>query len=373
MPGWVKSPGSHPLVAAFPVPEVDVVESSFHVQTVTTVTTDHVIGSGTEKTYSTAKTKGTSTSVANTKTWNSWQEVSESLQQRLPASATSISFNMLKPEMILGRDWWKVAAGTVKIAGGGIGILAACGGGGIAAALSAGTLTVAATPLCLGAIGAGSATIADGFLNIKDSYTPDQAQRAAPPNKYPDVKVQLEGQMRVDNQVDVVLNQSFDTDNIVRALESNRFTYNQSGQLVSQRLYDIARILSAPVQTTTQTQGKSWGGSQTTTTEQYEEHTITNSESFSNSESWGNATAVDSAHAADLWFTYNVRNTGTEYAREIADLTFNIYIGDDSNPAYTYHVANDLGGDGKFHNFMPGEEHTYTSVRIPHSGSDESH
>ena len=62
MPSWVKAPGNHPLVAAFPVPEVDVVESSLHVQTVTTVTTDHTIGSGTEKSYSTAKTEGTSTS-----------------------------------------------------------------------------------------------------------------------------------------------------------------------------------------------------------------------------------------------------------------------------------------------------------------------
>ena len=76
-----------------------------------------------------------------------------------------------------------------------------------------------------------------------------------------------------------------------------------------------------------------------TTTEQYEEHTVTNGEAFSSDESWGNATAVDSAHAADLWFTYKVRNTGTEYAREIADLAFNIYIGDDPNPAYTYFVG----------------------------------
>ncbi|GIV80148.1 MAG: hypothetical protein KatS3mg050_4542 [Litorilinea sp.] len=66
MPSWVKAPGHHPLVAAFPVPEIDVVESSLHVETVTTVTTDHTISEGTEKSYSTSKTEGTSTSVANT-------------------------------------------------------------------------------------------------------------------------------------------------------------------------------------------------------------------------------------------------------------------------------------------------------------------
>ena len=111
--------------------------------------------------------------------------------------------------------------------------------------------------------------------------------------------------------------------------------------------------------------GRSHGTARTTTHTEYEEHTITNGEAFSSGESWSTATAVDSAHAADLWFTYKVRNTGTEYAREIANLAFNIYIGDDPNPAYTYFVGPDLGGDGKFHNFMPGEEHQYTSRRIP--------
>ncbi len=77
MPSWVKAPGNHPLVAAFPTPEVDVVESSLHVGLVTTVTTDHTMSSGTEKTYSTAKTEGTSSSVADTVTWNDWQEVSQ--------------------------------------------------------------------------------------------------------------------------------------------------------------------------------------------------------------------------------------------------------------------------------------------------------
>ena len=126
----------------------------------------------------------------------------------------------------------------------------------------------------------------------------------------------------------------------------------------------MTSVLAAPRHTSTETNGKSWGGAQTTTTTQYEEHTVTNGEAFSSSESWGTATAVDSAHAADLWFTYRIANSGDEYAREIADLAFNVYIGDDPNPATTYFVAADVGGDGKFHNFMPGESHQYTSARI---------
>jgi hypothetical protein len=106
MPSWVKAPGNHPLVAAFPVPEVDVVESSLHVETVTTVTTDHTIGSGTEKSYSTAKTEGTSTSVANTQTWNEWQEVTDTAfttELFLAGSSSVIPSTVSQdPETVLG-------------------------------------------------------------------------------------------------------------------------------------------------------------------------------------------------------------------------------------------------------------------------------
>ena len=88
MPSWVKAPGNHPLVAAFPVPEVDVVASSLKVETVTTVTTDHVIGVGEQRSYSTSKTDGKSKSVADTITWNKWQEMSETSSQQTMQRAT---------------------------------------------------------------------------------------------------------------------------------------------------------------------------------------------------------------------------------------------------------------------------------------------
>lgn len=169
----------------------------------------------------------------------------------------------------------------------------------------------------------------------------------------------------VDVNTQVLVSNNFDTENIARAINGVQFAQLQTGQMLGRRLYEISVALTAPRQTTTNTSGKSWGGSQTITNEQYEEHTITNGEAFSTGESWGTAVAENSAHAADLTFTYKVRNTGTEYAREVANLAFNLYIGDDPNPAITYFVAPDLGGAGKFQNFMPGEEHTYTSRRIP--------
>jgi hypothetical protein len=354
MPSWVKAPGNHPLVAAFPVPEIDVVESSLHVQTVTTVTTDHTIASGTENSYSTAKTEGTSTSVANTVTWNDWQEVSESLQQHLLTASSAQSLNSVS-----GTNWGKLAGGALQIAGGVAAAGVGCGAEGFAAIGTFGIGALAAWPACAVGLTTGAGLVGAGLSDLGEAFTPDTAQANLHVNQHQTTSVQ------VNNQQQVVLNQSFDTTNLVRAIQGTQYAYLQSGELIASRLSDIAYLLAAPVRTTTTTNGRSWGGARTTTTEQHEDHTITSGEAFSNQESWGTATAVDSAHAADLWFTYKVRNTGTEYAREIADLAFNVYIGDDPNPAYTYFVAPDLGGDGKFHNFMPAEEHTYTARHIP--------
>jgi hypothetical protein len=61
-----------------------------------------------------------------------------------------------------------------------------------------------------------------------------------------------------------------------------------------------------------------------------------------------------------MWFSYEIKNIGTDYARQICNVAFNVYIGDDPNPAATYFVGPDLGGDGCFRNFEPGEEHKYS-------------
>jgi hypothetical protein len=51
------------------------------------VTTDEEITSGTERTYSTSKTEGTIVSIADTVTWNSWQESTESREELAPTVA----------------------------------------------------------------------------------------------------------------------------------------------------------------------------------------------------------------------------------------------------------------------------------------------
>ena len=77
MPNWVLPPGDNPLVAAFPIPEVSVVEGSWKVERVTTITTQQGQMTQASKTYGSEARKGQRTSVADTQTWNEWEEVSK--------------------------------------------------------------------------------------------------------------------------------------------------------------------------------------------------------------------------------------------------------------------------------------------------------
>ena len=156
MPTWVKAPGNHPFVAAFPVPEIDIVPSSLKVETVTTVTTDHVISEGTEKSYSTAKTEGTSTSVADTVTWNEWEEVSVT---------TPIEDARMSPRSTSGT--LAVAGGLpagFRIAGGGMAFLAGLG----AIALCTGPQVLLCAGVGLLSMTSGLIAFADGMAELGD-------------------------------------------------------------------------------------------------------------------------------------------------------------------------------------------------------------
>lgn len=65
MPTWVNALANHPLVVTFPMPDVDVVESSLKVELITEITDGQTTLSGIEKSYSTSKTEEASHSVAD--------------------------------------------------------------------------------------------------------------------------------------------------------------------------------------------------------------------------------------------------------------------------------------------------------------------
>lgn len=60
-----------------------------------------------------------------------------------------------------------------------------------------------------------------------------------------------------------------------------QYKVNSQPKTVAQPVYQAFYPAARPVPVTTQVEGSSYGGSQTTTNTQYEEHTITNGQAFS--------------------------------------------------------------------------------------------
>jgi len=366
MPSWVKAPGNHPLVTAHPTPNIYFIEPSLHMTTTTIVTTDHVIASGTTKDYSTSTTNGTSTGVSNTTTWNDWEEVSDTTPVQGPFGTSSINSNLSQSMVNYQSQSVYIEQPKAKING---------------FSLIDGLVSLAEAP---GKIWNAGIQIGEGinegiYLTAAygapwnwnghlDEYDFDQAREQL--NKCrngQDCRDPVTGALLLDGGPYALGQQGngADDQNYTSGIAGRQLKLNGNGGYGQNSFPINVSVSIPPVPTHTETNGRSWGGSQTNTTEQYEEHTVTNGESFSNDESWGTATAVDSAHAADLWFSYLVENTGTDYAREIANLAFNIYLNDDPNPITTYFVGPDLGADPVFRNFQPDETHTYTSRHIP--------
>src|SRR6266545_541365 len=101
-------------------------------------------------------------------------------------------------------------------------------------------------------------------------------------------------------------------------------------QGIFERLSTLYPAVSAP--TTTETHGSSRGHSTATSHTEYQEYTTSQADTrqFSVADSWQSSTATDSAHAADLSFTFTLRNIGTDYAAVIDNVAFNIQIGSGS-------------------------------------------
>ncbi|NJL54978.1 hypothetical protein HC928_07170 [bacterium] len=104
--------------------------------------------------------------------------------------------------------------------------------------------------------------------------------------------------------------------------------------------FTVGRVFE---QSTTTGTGKETSFATTITNEEYNEHSVANSEAIFTEEQWSEAIAQDTDHAANLSFGYRAINTGTDNARRIEKILFNIYIGDDPQPISTY--ASVLSGD----------------------------
>jgi hypothetical protein len=337
MPNWVLPPGDNPLVAAFPVPEVYVTPGSWTVETVTTITDGQGRTIEGTHSYETSVTRGESTSIADTVTWNNWEEVSQAIEtplgQQAQASASAISPAFSTKDFVWGVG--KMLGGVLV---GGAGLV-----GGVLCETVVGCLVAGV------AVPAGAELIKSGFIDAVDAFKPNDAQQGT--NKYNITNVNNVSASATAN-ASVVLNQNFDFQGVVNSLDGVQYAINRQGDLLARGLYDISYQLSRPRYTETRTNGHSWGGAQTTTHEEYEEHSISEGEAFTTGQNWSTAWAVDSSHAADLTFEFTVKNTGTEYARELTGIVVNVYIGDDTSPSISY-PAWEKFPNGKLENLFP--------------------
>ncbi|MGB8646073.1 MAG: thrombospondin type 3 repeat-containing protein [Anaerolineae bacterium] len=366
MPSWVKPPYDSPFVAAFPVPEVSVIPGSWKVERVTTITTSTGVMTQTTNTYATTVTSGESDSIANTVTWNNWEEVSQAVSTPLSGSnASSKSASPhIKPQINLGKTLW----GGVKFIGGTLGGVGAVG---LECSTGIGCLAVGAT-----IVGA-AAVASSGWDDMKDGWNenpdkqlaPNNAQNQKNPNTYSVTNIN-NATASAQANASITLNQNLDVSGVVSSLDGVQYAINQQGALLSRGLHDISFAISQPRLTETHTNGHSWGGAQTTTHTVLEEHSISQGQAFATSQSWSTAYGVDSSYAANLTFNYTVKNTGSDYAREISGLTFNIFLGDDPNPIITYPAWQQFP-NGTLSNVFPGDILTFASTPPVHLTLDQ--
>jgi hypothetical protein len=353
MPNWVLPPGDNLFVAAFPVPEVSVVPGSWTVDPVTTITTQEGTMREDAVTYATTVTRGQSSSIANTKTWNEWEEVSEAIER--PFSGASAAMR-LSTTNEAGWTWENTAR-----MGGGV-ALATAGGLVTHAALAGGATACVISVWCLGAFTVGTAVVMGGEYifgdALDDTFNKDTAQVEKGIGKYPPLSTPAGGLYSIEP------NQNIDTQGIVNSLDGVQYALNQQSALIGRGLHDISYAISQPRLTETRTNGRSWGGAQTTTHEEYEEHAISNGQAFTTGQSWSTAWAVDSSRAAELTFDFTVKNTGTEYAKELKGVIFNVYLGDDSTPLVSYPAWQKFP-NGTLENRFPGDSNTFASDPVP--------
>jgi thermitase len=362
MPSFVLAPGNDPFVAAFPEPEVNVASSSLVMTQKTVITNTKGTTVGTEKTYGTSNTTGTSSSSSDTVTWNNWQEVSTTR----PDVNSSVTPLVAKALEFLGT--------TVLMCG-------------VEQYVNGENICVKLVKKSANDIGQAVTT----YLDYKRQEAEDFARQVQSGdidfldalfftgNCYPGLTpFSLSAQSEQlsctgpANGVHSPTSEEAININLVDIGNQNSIhgrgdfsitTNNPESTVQVQNSYRAVYPAILPVPTTTITRGESHGGAYTTTHAEYEEQTISESSTNQYSDNWSTATAVDSTHAADLRFTYSVVNNGTEYAREVTNLTFNIYIGNNPNPIETY-VAINGTTKPKIQNLFPGDSVTYTSEEI---------
>lgn len=368
MPPIVQAPGHHPLMAAMAEPEIRIVPAAdgqtFRINIVNQITTSEGTIAQRETSYETAVSEGVETRVEETRTWDEWQEVAQAVEtiDADPTETTeTVAFVVGMAPDGVSVNWRKVGAGALKVAGGVVGTAAAC---------TSSLVTGPAAPVVCGVVGGAAAGFAfDGVGDVIDGFiepdappeeaptvTPDEAQMSIAPRQYTPAQHGRIPPPRPQRPSPTVIN--FDTSGIVRGLEANTLAIQANGQAIQQGLIEVTEVLSAPRRTETTSSGSTQGGAQATSTAEYQEHQITTGERIANAQTWETAVTTNSAHAADLSFSFELCNVGTDYLRVVENILFNIYVDGESTPTLTHTV------EGPFDNLQPMADDCPTLNRV---------
>ena len=303
MPGYVDDPGRSPLVSAYPEISVEIQQDSIHVETRIITFSGHTVGLGEAFGYSISNTVGESTTVGSSQsnTVNQWQEAGNRQAESEDRSSYQDNLSRSSSESFRANRL----------------------GTSLEVELGTSLETTAGTNESL-------------HIAVPPSVEVGMSQSVTA-GLHSTVKTGLEAESRAENRNSIEL-QKTSGDSIQRQRVNEITAKSGSGQETS-----MASSISQTV---------------------YHETTVTNSHEISTSEEWETATTVDSSHAADVTVTMKIKNAGTDRARNITNLRFNMKIGlNESDPLITYPALADPGIT--LPSLEPKQESTYLVGPIP--------
>ena len=305
LPNYVLPPGNNPFIAAFPDISIEI-HPNINIEALTTITTSKTISQGEMFGYSTATTNGVSTTIGSSESQSAseWQEAnnSEAIGSARETSSNKMSSNKTETfkQTVEGKQYEFTEDLTAGLS----------------------TTTKGYVEGSVNSLG-----VVTGTVGVEKSVT-------------------------LSAEVHVGAKQVFSNQDTNSELNSMEFSVEEGSKVGSSR---------------TLMEGSNDGvGYETTASQYYEvthytETTVTNSHQIATGQEWTDATAVNTAQAAKIRFTFYLKNTGTDIAKEIKDLRFNLFIGDRVNPI-TYPAMTETAIS--LSNLLPGSRIEYSGEII---------
>lgn len=329
MPGWVDPPGNSPVVAAYPQIAFNIIPSSIQITLVTEITTGETHGTGETFGYSTINSQGTSTGVGKEEshTYSGWQEFGNS-------EADSIERSTYQSTMESQSQQYSVEHS--------IGTATETESGGSKVSTRGSDESF------------GSAASRDWEAEVSVGF-PDVVGASANWGASESVS-QEHGYSQSRSNGESWSNRSSTSEQTTTGTTTGFEIAHEIGES-----YAVGRVIEV-----SQVIGSGYENSQATTLtrEDYNEFAVSNDHQIASSEEWSSATAVNSSHAANLTFAYQIQNKGTDNARLIDNILLNIYIEGEKNPIST--IMGVLTGESctqlSVLNFYPGDSFPASGV-----------